>query len=216
MIRLLRAALLAATLMPALASAIGETWYVSDELVIGVYPKAGLSGEPVDLLGSGAPVEMLQRKDDAAQVRLPSGDTGWIDATYLTRDKPSTVRALTLQDENADLKAQLESLEAQMDIAQEQLTKMRSHIPPDAVEASYEDPRLLRLMEENMALKQRLMLAADALGVVEMPPPDEQSNPTVSLLWLLVAIGTTLLVGFLFGLLWLDRSIRRRHGGFRI
>ena len=57
MIRLLRGAMLAALLLPALAHAVGETWYVSDELVIGVYPKASLSGEPVDLLGSGANLE---------------------------------------------------------------------------------------------------------------------------------------------------------------
>ncbi|MCB1734666.1 MAG: TIGR04211 family SH3 domain-containing protein [Gammaproteobacteria bacterium] len=217
MIRFLHGVLfIVASLMPALAGAVGQTAYVSDELVIGVYPKASLSGEPIDLLKSGAPLEILQRNKDAAQVRLPNGETGWIESAYLSADKPNNVRVLALQDDNSRLKAELESLQAQMDVTQAQLAKMREHIPPDAVEASYEDPRLLRLMEENMAMKKRLLTAADALGVIDVPDQAVQNDGTVPLLWLLVAIGVTLLVGFVFGLLWLDRSIRRRHGGFRI
>ena len=204
------------SLLPPLAQAVGQTVYVSDALVIGVYPKAALSGEPIDLLKSGAPLEVLQRSGDAAQVRLPSGETGWIEGAYLTADKPNNVRVLALQDDNSRLKAELESLNAQMDVTQEQLARMREHIPPETLGASYEDPRLLRLMEENMAMKKRLLLAADALGVVDVPEAVTQSDGAVPLLWLLVAIGVTLLLGFVFGLLWLDRSIRRRHGGFRI
>lgn len=44
----------------------------------------------------------------------------------------------------------------------------------------------------------------------------EHERRTASL-WVMVAVGSTmLLIGFVFGALWLDYRFRKRHGGFRV
>lgn len=198
------------------AYAVGETYYVSDELVIGAFKKPDLKGQPIELLRSGAPLQVLERTSQAAKVRTPKGSVAWIDSTYIIADKPDSVRLLVMQDENAQLRADIEALEARLQVSEESVARLKSRLPREEGDENYVDPQTLRLMGENMALKKRITSAGDALGIVEAPQEPTSQDGFVSVLWVLVGAVVALLFGFVIGLLWLDRSIRRRHGGFRV
>lgn len=207
---------LSAGLLPALAEAVGETYYVSDELVIGAFDKPDLKGQPKELLRTGAPLQVIERTSQAAKVRLPKGAVAWVDSTYLVSDKPDAVRLLVLQDENAQLRADIESMEARLQVSEEHVARLKSRLPREEGDEAYVDPQTLRLMEENMDLKKRISVAGDALGIVEAPPVQASPEGYVSGWWVLAGVAIALLLGFVIGLRWLDRSIRRRHGGFRV
>jgi SH3 domain protein len=97
-----------AALILALAVAPGgraATGYVTDELVLGVYPDASTEGPRLATLHSGATVETLEVKGDATQVRLADGVIGWVKSAYLTTAEPAVVRLKQLQDELARARA---------------------------------------------------------------------------------------------------------------
>ncbi|MDT8383432.1 MAG: TIGR04211 family SH3 domain-containing protein [Gammaproteobacteria bacterium] len=55
-----------------------------------------------------------------------------------------------------------------------------------------------------------------ASPAVDMDPPVSSGRWSVAIEWFLGGLFSALLIGFVAGLLWLDRRLRRRHGGFRI
>jgi len=91
----------AAALLLALLATSGRaaTAYVTDELVLGVYPDQHAQGPRLATLHSGAAVETLAVSGDATQVRLSDGVVGWVKSAYLTNGEPATVRIQQLQDE---------------------------------------------------------------------------------------------------------------------
>jgi len=79
------AAAAAAFLCP---GAHAETLYVIDQLVVGVSTTADDTGEHIGALRSGESVQVLERHDAYARVRLPSGTEGWVKASYLSPQVP--------------------------------------------------------------------------------------------------------------------------------
>ncbi len=208
--------LLTLSLFAPLAWSVGSTYYISDELVIGVYKNSDLSGEPVNTLRSGAPLEVVSRKVNAAKVRLPNGTLGWIDNDYLVSEKPDSIHLLSAQDEISTMKAEIESLQAELSLSKQSLSRTQSLLSEDDLAEDYISPQAMRLMKENIELKNRISSAGDALGVVELPEIPVNDGQRMDLMWMIIAAAVALLLGFIIGLLWLDRSIRRRHGGFRV
>lgn len=116
-----------------MASAAAEQVFVDDKLVLNVYSQPDSSSERLATLRSGDAVERLETLDDFALVRLENGLEGWVGASYLTNEAPALVRLRTIEAEhkaatqkarkqfdeqianlekqNAELKAQIETLE---------------------------------------------------------------------------------------------------------
>jgi hypothetical protein len=59
------------------ASASAETLCVVDRLIVSVSSTANDGGESVSSLHSGDGVQLLERRDAYARVRLASGTEGW-------------------------------------------------------------------------------------------------------------------------------------------
>lgn len=97
----------------ALAAALAAPWaraetlYVIDELVVSVSSTAGEAGERIAAIHSGDSVELLERHNAYAHVRLASGTQGWVKASYLSA-------ALPLQRKLAAQLAELEHLRAEV------------------------------------------------------------------------------------------------------
>ena len=60
---------------------------ITDKLLAGLYEKPDGSKEPVSLLPSGTPLEILTQQGDYAQVRLGDDRTGWVEARFISKEK---------------------------------------------------------------------------------------------------------------------------------
>ena len=92
----------------------GDPLYVIDQLVVAVNSTADGTGDRVATLKSGDRVELLDRQDDAAQIQLANGTSGWVKASYLSSELPLQRR---LQDRTAEvekLKQDLSHLQSQL------------------------------------------------------------------------------------------------------
>ena len=80
-----------------LCSGLTAAAHITDKLVVGLYPSPKAEGVPSNLLSSGTPLEVLKRQDGFAEVRLADDSTGWIEATYITEEKPAKAMLLETQ-----------------------------------------------------------------------------------------------------------------------
>lgn len=112
--------------------------YITDKLVAGLYKEAKVSDKPVKALSSGTPLEVVSRKDDFVKVKTSDGTVGWVEATYLTDEKPARSMLLDAQAKVSQLHKQVEKLgkgqsgsivgEQDLSDLQEKLTKAQGEI----------------------------------------------------------------------------------------
>jgi SH3 domain protein len=193
-----QAFLWALALWPFLAGA--ETAYVTDVLRLGIHNAQDTSDRPFDNLVSGTPLEVLERVPNYARVRTTDGQQGWVKSAYLVAEKPAQLRV-------AEVEAELEKLRAELAVARtahEQAETAAGELSRQmaASTGSEEAIRdtLARFKEENESYEAQLDTYRGALP----------------LRWVVAALVVTLIAGFAGGWWWLDASIRRRHGGFRV
>jgi Bacterial SH3 domain len=104
------------------ANARAETLYVIDELIVSVSSTADETGERIASIHSGDSVEVLDRHNAYAHVRLSSGTQGWVKTSYLSA-------ALPLQRQLTAQVAELEQLHAQVARLQGEATAARAAVP---------------------------------------------------------------------------------------
>jgi SH3 domain protein len=210
--------------------------HITDQLVVGLYEQAALEGEPLQLLTSGTPVEVLERGKGVLKIRLADDTQGWVESGYVTDDKPAAMQLLEVQAELRRLKRQLgdpdpgdaagagegvapevssgreAELEAQLEQARERIQRL---------EVAQADLLAARMAQQKLeALRKRVDEAVQLLGGTA---EQAHANPVTGnqpdlferyLPW--VISGVMLLVGFAAGVGFIDYRIRRRYGGFRI
>lgn len=186
------------TLLPLLAAA--ETAYVTDNLRLNMYQNADLSGTRVDTLVSGQAFEVLSRNAQTALVELEDGTQGYVSAAYMVFDKPARLIVAETQAENDRLTQELANMRqsfaepaALVERLQQESADLQATIDSNAA-------RMLELDEENQAHIKRAATYQYSLPYS----------------WVSGAIIVCLIAGFLFGLWWVDRESRKRHGGIRI
>ena len=108
-----------------------ETLYVIDELIVSVSSTADEGGERVASIRSGDSVEVLDRHNAYAHVRLPSGTQGWVKTSYLSA-------ALPLQQQLAAQTAELVKLRAEVSRLQGEANAER--LPPPVARQLAVDP----------------------------------------------------------------------------
>jgi hypothetical protein len=181
-------------------SAHAETLYIIEQLVVSVSAAPDGTGERIAQIKSGDKVELLDRQDDQAHVRLASGQEGWVRASYLSRNLPLQ-QQLTARSEELDrIRKEKSQLEADLTAAR------------DAASAA------------NAAAAAKAPAAAPPAGAPESPsqsaPPLFAANPLMPAhpSWLLALGGSliALVIGFVLGWRVLDRRIRAKYGGLRI
>lgn len=209
--------------------------HITDKLVVGLYADGSLQGEPSQLLTSGTPVEVLERGKGAVQVRLADDSRGWVEAGYVTEEKPARMMLLEAQAEIRQLKKQLanagvgdqeapapesslpsvreERLKDQLAQAGQRIAELQQ-----AGEALAEAQRRIAALEQEKA---RLDRARELLGVAGPEPASAEAadGPAAGqigpyLPW--IGGGLALLIGFGAGVGFIDYRIRKRYGGFRI
>jgi hypothetical protein len=187
------------------ASAFAETLYVTEKLVVVVYPQPDLSGERVTQIRSAEAVEVLAREGENAQIRTADGAEGWVKASYLQPEVPLAAQMATLESENEKLrKAQatatrvdpkplqkeIDDLRAQLDVANKRVAELQTPARPAADRPDDDAPVETVKPVRNEVLRTTLMVLAVAVIM--------------------------LLAGFALGYRTLDKRIRAKYGGLKV
>ena len=184
----------------AAAAAAQETAYITDDLQIGLHQAADTSDSPFRNLASGTEITVLERVSDFARVRTADGDEGWVRAAFIVGEKPARLRAVEAETRSAELEQQLALAIAERDAANSEAREIVATAELDLAAARSARESLAQLRAENLGYEARIELYRGAI-----PWP-----------WVLGAVIVALGAGFVGGWWWLDASIRRRYGGFKM
>jgi len=181
-------------------AAVAETAYVTDNLRLGLHQAPDTSDRAFRYLDSGQEMEILTRDRNYANVRLPDNVEGWVKTAYLVDIKPAKLIV-------AEITAERDAL-----IAELAETKSAFAAPAATIEALKNDAAAFD--EQLEASSARIAeLEDESAGLQGLK---EQYRGSLPLSWVAAAIGVCLIAGFLFGIWWVDRRSRQRHGGIRI
>jgi SH3 domain protein len=185
-------------LAPVLAGA--ETAYVTDVLRLGIHNAQDTSDRPFDNLVSGTELEILERVPNFARVRTPERQEGWVKSAYLVTEKPAQARIAEAEAEVERLRSELALVRSAHDEVETTANALSRQMAATTNSDEAIRETLDRLKDENASYAGQLDAYRDSLPLA----------------WVVPALLVALVAGFIGGWWWLDASIRRRHGGFRI
>ena len=108
--------------------------HITDKLVVGVYPKPNAEGNPLRLIASGTPLDVLGGDGDFAEVRLADDTRGWVERRYVTEEKPANAMLLETQAKLRQMGLELAALRASR-AESDGAAPAPSDLPPSAREA---------------------------------------------------------------------------------
>lgn len=180
--------------------AVAQTAYVTDQLQLGLHQAADTSDRSFRTLQSGQEMEILSGDRNYSSVRLPDGTTGWVKTRYLIQEKPASLIVAETLAERDSLAAELEETRRAFAAPAETIEALQADAATFDAELNTAKDRIDELEQENRSIQ----------GL------KEQYRGSLPISWVAVAIGVCLVAGFLFGIWWVDRRSRLRHGGIRI
>lgn len=95
--------------------AFTETNYVSDEMHITFRSGPAADRKIIKLIVSGQSLDVLQKQEEWALVRLPDGKEGWVLHRYLTATEPCDMVLARLDSQHATLAARADVLDKEND-----------------------------------------------------------------------------------------------------
>jgi Bacterial SH3 domain len=113
------------------SNAQAEALYVIDQLIVGVSSTADESGERIATIHSGDRVQVLERRDAYAHVRLSSGTDGWVKASYLSPELPLQQKLTSQVQELDRLKQELTRLQGEASAAVPVAVPVVREVPND-------------------------------------------------------------------------------------
>ncbi len=152
------------------------------------------------MLDSGQAMEILTRDRNYANARMPDGVEGWVKSAYLVSDKPAKLIVAETIAERDALVAELEEIKLTFAAPAATIDSLRSEAADLAARLQTAESQIAELENEN----------ASYSGI------RDQYKGSLPVNWVVAAIGVCLVGGFLFGLWYVDRRSRIRHGGIRI
>lgn len=173
---------------------------MTDILRLGIHHAQDTSDRPFQNLISGTELEVLERVPNFARVRTNDGQEGWVKSAYLVSDKPAQLRVAEVEAELDHLRSKLATAESARQAAQIEAERASKEMANRVSSADAIDDTLAGLQQQNEAYEKQLDAYRGALPLT----------------WVAAALAVALIGGFVGGIWWLDASIRRRHGGFRI
>lgn len=216
--------------------------HITDKLVVGLYPEPAAEGTPIQLLSSGTPLEVISRRRGFAEVRLADDTRGWVEAVYVTEEKPAKAVLLETQARLRQMGMELAALRERLaeggEVGVAEGAAGDQSSPPTSREvkllASLEEAeariaglerRLAgqvtdagaagRLAELEAAVDAALQALAGSRGLtLESAGTSGDAEAGSYLVWLVALLALAL--GFAAGVAFVDYRIRKRYGGFRI
>ena len=81
--------------------------YITDKLLVGFYAKPEATSQPVKVLPSSTPMEVLGKQGALSKVRLGDGKEGWVKSIYISTEKPARAMLLELQAKSSTIQNKL-------------------------------------------------------------------------------------------------------------
>lgn len=208
-----------------LCVSVAQAAHITDQLVVGLYSKPDLKGKPLQLLTTGMPVEVLKRSKGVLQVRLADDTKGWVEANYVSDDKPARMMLLEAQAELRRLKAQAgrdgkpvagddlptvaqAKLQSELEAAHKRIAQL---------EKGQAELLAARIAQKDLEdLRERVAQAAALLGQAKTESPAAAETQGYARYTPFIVAVVAVLIGFAAGVGFIDYRIRKRYGGFRI
>ncbi len=179
---------------------MSETAYVTDNLRLGIHQAPDTSDRAFRTLESGQELEIVSRNRNYANVRLPDGVEGYVKAAYLVFEKPAKLVVAEVQNENQELKSELENTKAAFAAPAATIDSLKQQVAEKDFALDVSSERIAELTAENEDYLERYA----------------QFKYSLPYKWVGGAMFVCALAGFLLGLWWVDHQSRKRHGGIRI
>ncbi len=133
-----------------------ENAFVIDKLLVGVHEGKDLDSAIIKVLPTGTQLEILKREGELAYVADPEQTKGWVDAAYLTAERPAALRALELEKEKLALVARIKVLETQPATARPGQENSQANGQANANPNDDSNGKVDALTSENTELKGKL------------------------------------------------------------
>lgn len=145
-------------------SAIAETLYVTDRILLGVHQDAAETSTVIATIPSGTAVEVLERGDDFIKIQLADGKQGWVSSGYLKPQKPAT--------------AELDAAYAQLKQAQDTVKKLNDELNKKERESQVRQDEISNDKSTIKELQKKLKAA----GTTTAPSPSKEAEDQIQAL----------------------------------
>ncbi len=165
-----------------------RTGYVSDMLILTFRQGPGTSFSVLQALKSNTPLTILEEDKGYFKVALLSGETGWVDKQFVVFETPKPQIIEQLNQDNAALKAKLETVSSSLDQLKTQLAAQESGqgettavLETSFKEAEDQNTALLAQLKESQTNYSTLQAQSqNIIAVVEKNKILEKKNITLS------------------------------------
>jgi SH3 domain protein len=106
-------------------SVFADTRYVSDRLIISVRDGQDQNAAVLGYLETGAPVEILEEKEDFLRIRTEDGIEGWVRTQYIVSEKPKVLIIDNLKNEIEALNKEIQAIKNEQDSASTTLSESK-------------------------------------------------------------------------------------------
>jgi SH3 domain protein len=115
-----------AFILPASVSfVLADTRYVSDRLIVSVRDGQDQNAAVLGYIETGAPVDILDAKEDLLKIRTKDGIEGWVRAQYIVSEKPKALIIENMKNEITALNKEVETLKNNQDSASNTLSESK-------------------------------------------------------------------------------------------
>lgn len=204
--------------------------HITDKLLAGLYEKPASGQQPVQLLASGTPVEVLEEKGGYQRVRLADGTQGWVNGSYITDQKPAQAKLLEAKAQIAGLEEELAEAVARACVPEEATTASgadaRDQGASQATPAQAGEEVVVAApavtdcgpVEDELAdVQTRMQAAARLLGGPLLAPASRAPPAGWVSYWPWVVAALALVTGFTLGMLLIQHRVSKRFGkGLRL
>lgn len=211
--------LLGVALMMVAATAVGQTLYVSDQLVITVRTGPSTENSIITNLVTGDAVEVLQANAETGytRVRIQSGVEGWVLGRYLVATPVSQDRLIIAESDLAEAQATVATLEgsvamlaAELEVTGRRLDETETEnasLTKELADLRAASENVLSIRDQNESLRRRLNERNEEAELLAIDNDLLRSRATRD--WF-VAGGGVLLAGIIVGII-APRLRRRRR-----
>ena len=113
-------------------AAAAETRYVSDQLVVTLRQKPADQAEVIATMRTDTPLEILAEEGRYLQVRIPSGEKGYVLSQYVTSELPKPLIIARLQKELAGLQQKLAAAQKAREAAINELQNIQATLAEES------------------------------------------------------------------------------------
>lgn len=189
----------------------GQKAWVTDKLETQIRSGPGLQYRILKLLSTGAPLEIVgtPEKNGFTQVRMESGDAGWIMTRFLST-VPVACDQKALYEENANLKSELATFKSgkeSADKSNQELSATTARLNTEVIAIRQASANVLQIQAERDQLQEKVIALEGELDSVKREKQAQDASNIQD--WFMIGAGV-LFGGILLGLILPRLSWRKR------